>query len=1031
MPHAPIRPCLRLGVGLLALVLAPPFAPGQTPPRSLPEALNFANGLYRNRQYALAADEYERFLGSKAGTDLDAGDAWLGLGNARLFLGKYKEARQAFESFVRVAPDHPSASTGRYRVGETAYVLNDLPEAGRSLQAFVADPAADRRYLQPAWTHLGDIATRSGDLAAARKAYENALIGDPQGSLPNRARLGLGRTLAALGDRDGAIGVLKALAAKGGPDWADKAWLLVGQVEALAGRWLEVVGASEALEAAAPRSPLLAQSRIDRAEALGKLGRVDGAEALLRPIAADPAQALAPQAADALGGVLLAASRPADALAALDAALARPGVLASAAAPGLRFHAAEALQALGRQDDARERFAALAESDPRAPWADDAQVRAAALALDAGDLAGARGLAGPFASRFPESPLKGDARLIDARAALASGRPKEAIAALDGPMEADRPSPSVARAAALCLALAYQKDGQPGKAAAVLDRLAGDAGAGGVGADARYLIGLGDFDAGRHGEAIAALERYLAEKPEGDVADAALARIALANAALDRPDQADAALARLASGFPKSPALPSTRLNLAESALAAKQFDRASGLFRLAVEGVTTALKPRALSGLGWSLLQGGHPAEAAAAFAALIEAAPDDPLAADAALGRARALAEAKQPDEAMAALAAAVEKDPKAARAGPAALALARLQVEAKRLDDAARTYAAVASPGAPDPGEPIDAVLAEWARALGDAGRPAEADPVHARLLKDFPDSPRAADARLNLAESAYAAREYPRVLDLLGPVVAPGSAAPAPLIGLALYRMGRTEAALGDWPAAQASLGRLLLDDPDGPLRREGRFYKADAALQGGDPEAAEADFAALIAEAAAPTDLEGLVATAKARRVQCLVQLERWADALAAADAFGAIGPADPLGFEVEYGRGRAFQGLARFDEARQAFDRVIQGRKGTELAARSQLMRGETYFHQKDYRRAILEFWKVVIQHNAPTYQAMALLEVGKAYENLDQWPEAADAYEKLRTRFPADPNAAEAGKRLEAARRRIARPDSGSPTRR
>ncbi len=1035
VPHAPTQaPRTPFGPWLLALALIAPPAQGQGPgpARPLPEGLNFANGLYRNRQYGLAAEEYERFLGAKGVAEIDAADAWFGLGNARLWLGKYQEARQAFEAFVKLAPDHPSAATGRYRVGETSYVLNDLPEARRSLEAYVAGGSGERRYLQPAWTHLGDIATRMDHLPAARRAYESALAGDPQGSLPNRARLGLGRTLSALGEPDEAVRVLKDLAAKGGAEWADKAWLLAGQAEASAGRWAGAVAASEALEAASPRSPLVPQSRIDRAEALAKLGRLDEAEALLRPIADDGSRPLAPRAADALGALLLAAKKPADALAVVEAALARPGGGSTPAAPGLRYRAAEATQALGRLDDARRRFAALAEGDPKAPWADDAQLRAAALALDAKDLDAARRLAGPFASRFPDSPLKADARLIDARAALASGRPKEAIESLDGPMAADRPRPDVAQAAAYTLALAYGKDGQPEKASAVLDRLAQGGASGGVGADARFLLGQGAFDAGRHAEAIAALEKYLADKPGGDVADAALARIALAHAALGQGDEADAALARLASGFPKSPALPSTRLNLAESALGVKQFERASGLFRQASEGLAPPLKGRALSGLGWSLLQGGKPEDAAAAFAALIEASPDDPLALDAAVGRARALAEAKQPEGAMAALASVVAKSPKAPQAGPAALALARLQVEAKQFDAAAKTYALLTVPGAPDPGERPDVVLAEWAWALGDAGQGADADATFARLLRDYPDSPKAADARLNLAESAYAARQFDRVAELLGPVVAPASAARPALIQSALYRLGRTEAERGDWAGALATFNRLLADAPDGPFRREGRFWKAEAASRSGDPKGAEADFAALIAEDPGPDDPKGLVATAKGRRVQCLVQLGRWADALTAADAFKADEPSDPLGPEVEYGRGRALQGLARFDEAREAFDRAIEGRKGSELAARSQLMRGETYFHQEDYREALREFYKVFIQYNAPEWQAVALLEAGKVHEKLGQWREAADAYEKLRARFPADRNADEAGKRLEAARRRAARPEpADAPARR
>ena len=100
---------------------------------------------------------------------------------------------------------------------------------------------------------------------------------------------------------------------------------------------------------------------------------------------------------------------------------------------------------------------------------------------------------------------------------------------------------------------------------------------------------------------------------------------------------------------------------------------------------------------------------------------------------------------------------------------------------------------------------------------------------------------------------------------------------------------------------------------------------------------------------------------------------------------------------------------------------MIEARKGGELAARAQLMRGETFFHQKAYREALREFLKVDILYDAPKWQALALLEAGKVYERLDQWTEAAEIYEKLRSTFPADPTAAEAARRLDAARRRAA----------
>jgi TolA-binding protein len=703
----------------------------------------------------------------------------------------------------------------------------------------------------------------------------------------------------------------------------------------------------------------------------------------------------------------------------LDQAVAR--LASSPLISNLRYHSAEACLAMGKLNEARARFLKLAADDPRAPSADDAQLRAAAMTLDARDATNARRLVAAFASKFPESPLRGDARLIDARALLALGQPKDAIQVLEASLAEDNPSPAVSQAGYYYLGLAYQKDGRPEKAAEVLAKLAKTPAP--VAADAQYLLGQTDFDAGRFEQAIPALEKYLADKPTGEVADHALARIAQAQAALNRPDEASATLARLAEVFPKSPTLPATRFRLAEAALAAKQYDRSAELFRLASESDDPLQKARARSGLGWSLLRGGQPLEASAAFGAMLEASPDDPLAPEAALARAWALDQAKQPGAAIAAYASAVEKYPKSPQAGPAALALARLQVEAKKPDDASKTFTLVAREYAMTAGEPLDVVLSEWGWALIDAGKVSEADETFGRLLKEFPESPRVADARYNLAVSAFAARDFDRVLDLLRPLTLEGSAVRPELVRPALNLFGRSQAERSDWTGASATFARLIADDADGTYRREARFWKAEVAFKSGDAKAAEAEFFALAAEPPAENDFKGLSSTAKARRIQCLAQLGRWEDTIAAADAFKSSDPTDPLAPEVDYARGRACQGLARFDEARESFDRVLAARKGSELAARAQLMRGETYFHQQQYKDALREYYRVIIQYNAPEWQAAALLEAGKVHEKLGQWKEAAESYEKLRVQFPKDRNIDEAGKRLEAARSRIARP--------
>ncbi len=149
----------------------------------------------------------------------------------------------------------------------------------------------------------------------------------------------------------------------------------------------------------------------------------------------------------------------------------------------------------------------------------------------------------------------------------------------------------------------------------------------------------------------------------------------------------------------------------------------------------------------------------------------------------------------------------------------------------------------------------------------------------------------------------------------------------------------------------------------------------------------------------------------------------------AAETYRADAPNDPMLPEVDYARGRALQGLARFDDARAAYQAVIDARKGSELAAEAQLMRGETYFHQKNYGDAKREFHRVEILYDAPVWQAAALLEAGKVYERLRQWTDAAETYERLRERFPETPSAPEARSRLEAVRGQIARQEPAEKT--
>jgi TolA-binding protein len=1014
---------------------APADGPAATSARQTPEALLLANTFLRDRRYDLAAEQYEKFL-ETAAPGPDAAEARFGLANARLFLGEYKEARRQFEAFLEAAPEHANAPTAWFRVGETAYMLGDLRAARVALEKYTAANPG-HRFLDMAWPYLGDVCFALKDLPKAREAYEKALAGFPEGRLVERAKYGLGRTLAAQGEFDGALTLFAELAKQGHREWADKARYQVAEVHTTAGRadeqrgqadaasrhFAASVSAYEAWEKAVPRAASLPEARLHKAEVLLKLGRRDEAEALLRPLAAEGPQTLAVQAAYALGNSRLERGKAAEALEVWADALKRfPD---TPIAPMVLYRSAEALLKLGQGDAARTRLRKLADDYPKDPWADDALLRAATLALEASDPAGARALAASLRTRFPDSPLRADARLVEARAALVERKPKEAIELLDALLAEDRPGPQAAQAARYYLGLAYKADGQSDKSERVLDDLAQTPSAP-FATDAQFLVGQGHFQARRYAGAIAPLEKYLAGKPKGDVAAHARAYLAVARARLGQAEPARAALDQLAGQFPDSEPLAWARLALGSAALNEKQYGRAAELLAPVVEGKHAKYRTSARADLGWALLGLGKPAEAAAQFAALLDSAPDHPLAPEAALARGQALEAARSADEALAAYALVVEKYPKSDQSGPAALARARLLARLKRPGEAASAFEHYldAHPRAGEGADAPDAILAEWGAALLDANKPAEADRVFARLLKERPDSPRAAEARVNLADSAYQARDYAEVARLLEPVVADGATVDATWRQCALYRLGRARLDQGDWATSAQLFGRLVAEYPDGQFRAKGRFWKAEAAFQGGDAKAAEAEFAALLAAPPSDADTRDWVLTARLRRIQALVQLERWKDALAQADALKAEVPNYAQMAEVDYARARALQGTAHLDEALAAYQAVIDApRKASDLAARAQWMRGEVFMHKRSYRDALREFLLVDYRHKAPKWQAAALLEAGKACEQLDRWTEAVELYTKLRTRFPDDPTAAEALKRLAVAKQRAPAP--------
>jgi TolA-binding protein len=1059
--------------------------------RPTSDALNFANGLLRQRKFELAAEEYERILGAgAAGTERF--EAQFGLGTARLSIGRYREARESFDAFLKGAPNDPRARSAQYRLGELSYLLGDLPAAREALEKFTS-AGSQHPSLESAWTYLGDTCFGLEDMPRAKAAYERSIAAHPQGRTADRARYGLARTLAVSGERDKALAMLEALAKKGVPDWVDRCWLQIGLIQESAGRLPEAIAAYQSLERVAPGSALAPEAQLHRAVALVRLGRKAEAEGLLRVLATNGTESTGPPAALELATIQLESQHPDAAFSTLEGALKR--YPECPAVPALWFRSAEALQKQKRLAEAETRFLKVAEGFPDDAWADDALLRAAQSAHDRGDFGTAGRLAGGFPAKFGRSALRSEARLIEARAAASSGQPKDAVTILETlvsatasssgkPGDASKDaspkadvtkavttapplSPALAQSARFHLALAYRALGRSAEASAIFAELSkGQSGP--ITADAQFLVGQSHLDAGRFAEAVSPLEQYLAANPHGDVAEFAMAHLVMARIGLGQTDAAWKILANLSKDFPDSTSLPPARLRVAEAAMLDHQAERAEEQFRLVIgpakprqneaassdrkpsQTIAPALQVRAYRGLGRALTELGKPAEAAAAFRSALALAPDDPIAPEVALAEAHALEGGSQTDAALKAYSLIQDRFAKSDQAAQARLARARLLGKSGRHGEASGELERLiadqpARESLQAAGVKADGLLAEWGWSLVDADKPADADRVFGRLLNEHPESPFAADARFNLAESANLQQNYAEVVQLLTPLAtvktgskSAGNAEPdkakanagpnAPsdssrrLLPAVLYRLGRTHVELKDWTAAIATLDRLLTDFPENSYRREARYLRAESALQAGDGAGALSGFSALLGEAPAATDPKGWSSTIRVKRIQSWIATKKWKEALEGAQAMKTeLTDGDPLLADVDFASGQALVGLARLDEARAAFQRVIDSSGKGDLAARALLMRGEAYFHQEKLHEALRDFLKVDILYDAPRWQAAALLEAGKVYERLDQWADAAETYERLLARFPNEAPATEAKPRQAAASSRAA----------
>jgi cellulose synthase operon protein C len=953
---------------------------------------------YRQERWQLAVDEFSALV-EKHADHKTRSEAEFFLAESQVQLGEYSQAAEHYRAYLNREPQGRYAKSALFREGESAYLGGNGEAAAKALTTFL-EQHADDELAAYALPYLGRIALDANQLGEAEKQFCAALDKFPGGPLVDEARFGLARTYEQQGNHAAAAEGFAALAERRDCPIADVAQFRLGLVRYNQGDFAAAEKDFEKLNVSFNGSKLTAK--------------------------ADYWQSLSIKAqrryAEAAGRMIGAVQRDSQ----------------SALAPSLRYHAGDALLAAGDAPAAIEQFDRVLADHPDSPVADDALL-GKTQALLIVDSAAAELLAEDW-KRFPNSPLARVARRMQAQALVDRREYDAAIARLKALAGETIPNDDQAAkteqlTARYFLAVALHGGGKHDEALAEFAKLENaDDDAIKRAAQLGHASALVRME--RYQQALPLLERFLTAQPEGPDAASCLSELAFCHAGLGQFKDARGRFDEYRKLSPDQASLLAATHRLAEMAYRGEERGWAAELFgMLATDGNPSEYIARGLSGQAWCQFTGDDLTGSAATFLRLVEQFPNDPLAAEGALVRGKALEKLGQYDPALLMYRTVLENFPDAPEMPSALLAAAELHERLKQRSDAERYYRQFLERFAQH--AKVDFALYQLAWLLrendasaaeGDAARRvAEAETLFERIRHQHPHSTLWPDAMFRLAEAARDRQDAKAVAAIVEELAAAaesktGDAKPAvemQTLAHAYYLQGRLAAELGDWAGAEKVMTTLAERCPKSDLVLAAQFWVAEAAYRQGQYEQAASRFEALATHP--ETSAASWRAMIPLRRGQVYAQQKQWSAAIALASTIEKEHPDFAQQYEADYLIGRALAAEGKFDEARTYYARVTQSAQGgkTETAAMAQWMIGESYFHQKNYATAVKEYLRVEILYAYPKWQAAALVQAGKAYESDGEWQEAVKLYTQVLRKYAQTEQATEASTRLRVVEQR------------
>lgn len=1030
----------------------------------------FATGLYRKKNWKLAAEEFTTFLGKYPDHRL-AETAQYYLGLSQINLEDHGAARVTLQTYLTKYPKGRDVAVARFWYGQSCYLSGKFEDSVKALKTFAAE-LPEHPLNEHALPFLGEAELKLGDAAAAVEHFKLAVKKFPESEAADKARFGLAQAYELQQQFDSAIALYREIAAKPENPLAADAQL------SLAARLFEnndyaaAATAFGEFETRFPSSPKVPVARLRHGYALFYQNDFKAAITQFDLVIPDPQQGLEATywkgRSQKSAGDLQAAGKVFQA--AFEANSTAP------MAERLLFQWADCEQRLGQFASAAKLFEEASTRFPAGALRDESLHFACASTvnispLDDAGLTRLQQLLDRFDTEFPNSKFKLRQLVLRARmrliaadragttadaAALAAKLPvsasnKARLEAMTPDLEAavvilkqvaeTTSKDSTQTQARYFWGLALQRLQRFAEAvdvlAPVVAAVTKDRGPMEF-APALVLHGSSALSVGKNLPATAATERtrlfktaissasaYQQLFPQGELASTAAIVLMLSAVHLGERSAAEKAIEDLDRATGESPETQRALLEAADVAAANSDWAWSEALF----ERVAARNSPQSVSallGIADARIRQSKFGAAAATYDRLLTAFPESSSADEAAFGKAAALRDAALAGDTAVTLEAVLAAFQSAfARTGDSdfvylsGVEAARTCVKLKQLAAADTAYAAVDT-RFPKHREAAN-LLDEWATVNYESQNYPRADEIFARIVDRFPGTDVARQAQLSLAESAFfenrleaAEAGFKSLWD--------DKSATAETRQRSGFQWMRLASDRKAWDSVRKVASQYLAEFPEGTYVSDASLHLAEAEVAAGEFAAAAKRLTAL-REKGEPTAAESKEAFPLLWIVLAKAQLEQkqYPEVIAAVAELTSRYPNCRFVYKAEALLGDAYKRQANFAEARNAYQRVIDGEsgKGTETAARCQFEIAETLLLEKKYAQAAREYHKVEILYEFKEWQAAALYQAGTCHEELKENDQANQAYRDLLTNHADSPFSAKAQQRLDVLRSR------------